>query len=50
MKNRRDGKRVKDLDAMHTLMPYIKPNRCDSDVFINNGCNRISKILWQIKS
>lgn len=35
MKNRRDGKRVKDLDAMHALMPYIKPNRCDSDVFIN---------------
>lgn len=33
--NRRDGKRVKDIDAMHVLMPYIKPNRCDSDVFIN---------------
>lgn len=33
--NRRDGKRVKDIDAMHVLMPYIKPKRCDSDVFIN---------------
>lgn len=33
--NRRDGVRVKDLDSMHVLMPYIKPNRCDSDVFIN---------------
>lgn len=33
--NRRDGKRVKDIDAMHVLMPYIKPNRCDSDVFID---------------
>lgn len=33
--NRRDGIRVKNLDAMHVLMPYIKPNRCDSDVFIN---------------
>ena len=33
--NRRDGKRVKDIDAMHVLMPHIKPNRCDSDVFIN---------------
>lgn len=33
--NRRDGKRVKDIDAVHVLMPYIKPNRCDSDVFIN---------------
>ncbi len=33
--NRRDGIRVKNLDSMHVLMPYIKPNRCDSDVFIN---------------
>ena len=33
--NRRDGIRVKNSDAMHVLMPYIKPNRCDSDVFIN---------------
>ena len=33
--NRRDGKRVKEMDAMHALMPYIKPDRCDSDVFIN---------------
>ena len=33
--NRRDGIRVKNLDAMHVLMSYIKPNRCDSDVFIN---------------
>ena len=32
--NRRDGKRVKDIDAMHVLMPYIKPNRCDSDVLL----------------
>lgn len=35
MKNRRDGKLVKNLDGMHVLMPYLKPNRCDSDVFIN---------------
>lgn len=33
--NRRDGKRVKEMDPMHALMPYIKPDRCDSDVFIN---------------
>lgn len=33
--NRRDGKRVKDLDGMHLLIPYIKPKRCDSDVYIN---------------
>ena len=35
MKNRRDGTRVKNVDGMHVLMPYLKPKRCDSDVFIN---------------
>jgi len=35
MKDRRDGKRVKNIDGMHVLMPYLKPNRCDSDVYIN---------------
>jgi len=35
MKDRRDGNRVKNLDGMHVLMPYLKPNRCDADVFIN---------------
>lgn len=35
MRNRRDGKLVKNLDGMHVLMPYLKPKRCDSDVFIN---------------
>lgn len=32
---RRDSKRVRNLDGMHVLLPHIKPNRCDSDVFIN---------------
>lgn len=35
MRNRRDGKLVKNIDGMHILMPYLKPNRCDSDVYIN---------------
>ena len=35
MGRRRDGVRVKNLDAIHHLMPHIKPNRCDSDVYIN---------------
>ena len=35
MKDRRDGKRVKNIDGMHVLMPYLKPKRCDSDVYIN---------------
>lgn len=33
--DRRDGKRVKELDGMHGLMPHLKPKRCDSDVYIN---------------
>lgn len=35
MRDRRDGILVKNLDGMHVLMPYLKPNRCDSDVYIN---------------
>jgi len=35
MRDRRDGKLVKNIDGMHVLMPYLKPNRCDSDVYIN---------------
>ena len=35
MKNRRDGNLVKNIDGMHVLMPYLKPKRCDSDVYIN---------------
>jgi len=34
MRDRRDGKLVKNIDGMHVLMPYLKPKRCDSDVFI----------------
>jgi len=33
--DRRDGIKVRDKDAMHKLINHIKPNRCDSDVFIN---------------
>lgn len=33
--NRRDGIKVKKLDGMHSLMPFIMPKRCDSDVYIS---------------
>ena len=33
--NRRDAKRVKDINGMFQIMLDLKPNRCDSDVFIN---------------
>ena len=33
--NRRDAKRIKDINGMFQIMLDLKPNRCDSDVFIN---------------
>lgn len=35
MRNRKDGKCVKNLDGMHGLMVHVKPYRADSDVYIN---------------
>ena len=35
MRDRKDGKRVKNLDGMHGLMVHVKPSRADSDVYIN---------------
>lgn len=31
--DRRDGTRVRGLDGMQALMPYLFPNRCDSEVY-----------------
>ena len=33
--DRRDGKMVKNVDGVHSLIPFMKPKRCDSDVYIN---------------
>lgn len=33
--DRRDAKKVRNIDVMHKITAHIKPNRCDSDVFIN---------------
>lgn len=35
MKDRKDGKRVRNIDGMHGLMVHIKPSRANSDVYIN---------------
>lgn len=35
MRDRRDAKRIKDINGMFQIMLDLKPNRCDSDVFIN---------------
>lgn len=33
--DRRDGIWLRDLDALHTIMPYIYPNRADNEAFIS---------------
>lgn len=33
--DRRDGKKLKKLHAMHVVMPMIFPNRCDNEAFIS---------------
>lgn len=33
--DRRDAKRVRDLTGMNQIMLDLKPNRCDSDVYLN---------------
>ena len=33
--DRRDATLVRDLDAMHFIMPLIYPNRCDNEAFIS---------------
>ena len=33
--DRRDGVLLRDLDAMHFIMPVIYPNRCDNEAFIS---------------
>lgn len=33
--NRREARRIKDLDSMHLLMPYFLSKRCDSEVHMN---------------
>lgn len=34
--DRRDARRVRDIDGLHNIMILLKPNRCDSDVYINH--------------
>lgn len=33
--DRRDGKKVRNLDGMHNIMLEVMPKRCDADVYIN---------------
>ena len=33
MKDRFDGKYIKDIDSMHFIMPFMYPDRCDNQAF-----------------
>lgn len=35
--DRKDGRRLRHLDAMHVAMPYIMPKRCDAEVYLNES-------------
>lgn len=35
LSDRRDGRRVRDLDPIHSFMPYLMPNRADCEAFIS---------------
>ena len=46
---RRDGKRVKKLSSMHSLMPHILPKRCDSEVYFNMKFDMTELIKYREK-
>ncbi|MBP5282669.1 MAG: 2-oxo acid dehydrogenase subunit E2 [Lachnospiraceae bacterium] len=37
--DRRDGKLIRDIDAMHYFMPLMYPNRCDNEAFMTMRIN-----------
>lgn len=46
--DRKDGRRLRNLDAMHVAMPYIMPNRCDAEVYLNEKID-VTEALRYIK-
>ena len=48
--DRKDGKLLKDLDALHIIMPYIYPRRCDNEAFITEQIDltNINKYLAKL--
>jgi len=49
--DRRDAIKVRNIDALHKLMLFIKPRRCDSDVYINQkiDCTNLVKYVEEKK-
>ena len=40
--DRRDGTLIRNIDAMHYIMPLMYPNRCDNEAYMNTGIQKSS--------
>ena len=47
MGDRRDGKRLKNIDSMHAFMPYLMPKRTDSEVILSETVD-VTKLLQYV--
>ena len=46
--DRRDGRRVRDIDPMHAFLPYLMPNRCDAEVYLHEEVD-VTALLEHIR-
>ena len=47
-KDRKDAKRIEDINGMFQIMLDLKPNRCDSDVYINQKMD-VTKLVKYVE-
>lgn len=48
MGDRKDAKKVRNLDVLHNVMIDIKPERCDSDVYMNKEID-VTKLIKYVE-
>ncbi|NLD19427.1 MAG: 2-oxo acid dehydrogenase subunit E2 [Clostridiales bacterium] len=46
--DRRDGVWLKDIDGFHAIMPYLMPNRCDNEVYIEEALD-VTSVMKYLK-
>lgn len=44
--DRKDGVWIKNIDGFHFIMPYLMPNRCDSEVYIEESLDVTSLVKY----
>lgn len=47
--DRKDAKKIRNMDGMHNIILDLKPNRCDSDVYINQKLDVTNLIKYMDK-